>query len=458
MPEIVRQAPAAADWWLLGAAGLLTIVSIVLALAETSLTRMTPTRARDLLRERRSRSARALDGLLRRHAAALNLVLLLAAVAQVTWTVLLYVVFSRWLVAWVAVVVVIAATSVITFVVTGVAPKTYAVQQTDRAALQTAPVVAFLLRLPLLGAVTRLLIGVGNVLTPGRGLTAGPFAPSEDEIMASIDEATEGGEIEAEEREMLHSVLEFGDTVVRAVMVPRTDMAALEVRQTISDALQIILRTGYSRIPVYDGGPDNVVGLAYAKDVLRLLNEGRTDQPLAELLRRPPFMPESMRAADALREMRRRASHMAIVIDEYGGTAGLVTIEDLLEEIVGEIADEYDREEPRVEPLPDGGFRVNARLPIDEVNELLGAELPATEWDTIGGLLFNLVGEVPAEGQEVDVQGLRLRAERVQGRRVGVVRIQPLAQPAGEGDEGDPEDARPAARRSERASGSHPQS
>jgi CBS domain containing-hemolysin-like protein len=230
---------------------------------------------------------------------------------------------------------------------------------------------------------------------------------------------------------MLQSVFEFGDTVVREVMVPRTDMVAVDAQRPLEDVLQVILRSGYSRIPVYDGDPDNVVGLAYAKDVLRLLNEGKADRPLTEILRQPPYMPESMRASDALREMRRRASHMAIVIDEYGGTAGLVTIEDLLEEIVGEIADEYDREEPNVEPLPDGSYRVNARLAIDEVNELLGAELPDTEWDTIGGLLINQVGDVPKEGQEVDFQGLRLRAERVQGHRVGRIRIRrlPAAEP-----------------------------
>ena len=222
---------------------------------------------------------------------------------------------------------------------------------------------------------------------------------------------------------MIHSIFEFGDTILREVMVPRPDVVAVPIDSSLEEVLQVMLRTGYSRIPVYEGDLDDVKGLAYAKDVLRLLNEGRGDKPLAEILREPLVLPESMRAADALREMRKRASHMAVVIDEYGGTAGVVTLEDLLEEIVGEIADEYDREEPNVEPLPDGGYRVNARLSIDEVNDLLGAELPDTEWDTIGGLLFNLVGRVPAEGQEVDVQGLRLRAERVQGHGVGRVRI-----------------------------------
>jgi CBS domain containing-hemolysin-like protein len=288
--------------------------------------------------------------------------------------------------------------------------------------------VYFLTRLPVLGPLTRLLIAIGNVVTPGKGLKSGPFI-SEDEIKAMVDEAERDEVIEEEEREMIHSVFEFGDTILREVMVPRPDMVAVARETSLQDVLELILRTGYSRIPVYDGTIDEVAGLAYAKDVLRRLHDGQADKPLADILRPAQFMPESMRAAEGLREMRKRKSHMVIVIDEYGGTSGLVTLEDLLEEIVGEIADEYDREEPNVEPLPDGDYRVNARLDVDEVNELLDVELPSTEWDSIGGLLFNLVGGVPREGQEVEFQGLRLRAERVQGRRIGRVRIHRLPPP-----------------------------
>jgi CBS domain containing-hemolysin-like protein len=290
-----------------------------------------------------------------------------------------------------------------------------------------APVVWWLTRLPVLGPLTRLLIGIGNIVTPGKGLKTGPFV-SEDELRAIVDEAEREEVIEDEEREMIQSIFEFGDTVVREVMVPRPDMVVVPVRFSLQQVLEVILRTGYSRIPVYGRDIDDIVGLAYAKDVLRSLHDGQADKPLLEILRPAPVMPESMRAADCLREMRRRKSHMVIVIDEYGGTSGLVTIEDLLEEIVGEITDEYDREEPNVEPLPDGGWRVNARMSIDEVNELLDMELPATEWDSIGGLLLNLIGGVPKEGQEVEFQGLSLRAERVQGRRISRVRINRLEQ------------------------------
>ena len=173
---------------------------------------------------------------------------------------------------------------------------------------------------------------LGNLVTPGRGLKTGPFV-SEEELRALVDEAEKEEVIEEEEREMIHSIFEFGDTIVREVMVPRPDMVGASVERSLQEVLELILRSGFSRIPVYRGDLDDVVGLAYAKDVLRSLHDGQEDKPLADILRPAPVMPESMRAADCLREMRRRKSHMVIVIDEYGGTAGLVTIEDLLEEI-----------------------------------------------------------------------------------------------------------------------------
>jgi CBS domain containing-hemolysin-like protein len=419
----------ATDGWTLAVVVALTAIAAFLAAAETSLTRMSRARATYLEEEGR-RGARQLLSLVEQPARFLNLVLLLVLVVQFFATALFTSVLSRLVGGGLGVAIAATVMTVLTFIFAEVAPKTYAVQQTDRAALAVAPFVYVLTRLPILGPLTRLLIGIGNVVTPGKGLKSGPFV-SEDEIKAMVDEAERDDVIEEEEREMIHSIFEFGDTILREVMVPRPDMVAVLVTTSLQEVLELILRTGYSRIPVYQGDIDDVVGLAYAKDVLRRLHDGQADKPLADILRPAPFMPESMRAAECLREMRRRKSHMVIVIDEYGGTAGLVTIEDLLEEIVGEIADEYDLEEPNVEPLPDGDYRVNARLGIDEVNELLDVELPATEWDSIGGLLFNVVGGVPREGQEVEFQGLRLRAERVQGRRIGRVRIHRLGPPEG---------------------------
>jgi CBS domain containing-hemolysin-like protein len=419
----------AADVWTLVVVVALTAIAAFLAAAETSLTRMSRARATYLEEEGR-RGARQLLALVENPARFLNLVLLLVLVVQFFATALFTSVLSRLVGGGLGVAIAATVMTVLTFIFAEVAPKTYAVQQTDRAALAVAPFVYVLTRLPILGPLTRLLIGIGNVVTPGKGLKSGPFV-SEDEIKAMVDEAERDDVIEEEEREMIHSIFEFGDTILREVMVPRPDMVAVPVTTSLQEVLELILRTGYSRIPVYQGDIDDVVGLAYAKDVLRRLHDSQADKPLADILRPAPYMPESMRAAECLREMRRRKSHMVIVIDEYGGTAGVVTIEDLLEEIVGEITDEYDLEEPNVEPLPDGDYRVNARLGIDEVNELLDVELPATEWDSIGGLLFNVVGGVPREGQEVEFQGLRLRAERVQGRRIGRVRIHRLGPPEG---------------------------
>jgi CBS domain containing-hemolysin-like protein len=427
------------DVWSLVAVAALTAIAAFLAAAETGLTRMSRARAMHLHEERRRGSAQLL-ALVEQPARFLNLVLLLVLVVQFFATALFTSVTSRVIGGGLGVVVAATVMTVITFIGAEVAPKTYAVQHTDRAALFVAPFVYLLTRLPGLGQLTRLLIAIGNVVTPGKGLKSGPFV-SEDEIKALVDEAERDDVIEEEEREMIHSIFEFGDTIVREVMVPRPDMVAVPLETSLQEVLELILRTGYSRIPVYDGTVDEVVGLAYAKDVLRRLHDGQADKPLTDILRPAPFMPESLRAAECLREMRQRKSHMVIVIDEYGGTSGLVTLEDLLEEIVGEIADEYDREEPNVEPLPDGDYRVNARLGVDEVNELLDVELPSTEWDSIGGLLFNLVGGVPREGQEVEFKGLRLRAERVQGRRIGRVRIHRLSPPE------QPEDITAQARR-----------
>ncbi|HEV8164889.1 MAG TPA: hemolysin family protein [Actinomycetota bacterium] len=435
------KAPTSTDFWTVAAIVVLTGFAAFLAASETSLTRMSRIRAQHLAEQNRRGAAQLLN-LVENPPRFLNLVLLLLLVTQFTATALATSVAERLIGGGVGLVVAIVSMTVLTFVFAEVVPKTLAVQQTDRVALRVAPVVYVLVRLPVLGPLTRLFIAIGNVVAPGKGLASGPFV-SEDELRAMVDEAERGEVIEQEEREMIHSIFEFGDTILREVMVPRPDMVAAEVSHSLQEVLELILRSGFSRIPVYRGDLDDVVGLAYAKDVLRSLHQGQVSKPLADILRPAPFLPESMRAADCLREMRKRKSHMVIVIDEYGGTSGLVTIEDLLEEIVGEIADEYDREEPNVEPLPDGDYRVNARLGIDEVNELLGVELPSTEWDSIGGLLFNLVGDVPREGQEVEFQGLRLRAERVQGRRVGRVRIHRLT-PAEVGDDsGAPAQARP---------------
>ena len=232
-----------------------------------------------------------------------------------------------------------------------------------------------IVQLPALRLLARGLIGLTNVIIPGKGLKEGPYV-SEQELLALADAAVEEDVIEREERQLIHSIIEFGDTVVREVMVPRPDMVAIEARATVNDAMEVVMAAGYSRIPVYEQGIDDILGLLYTKDLMRAVRDQRAEVQVRELVRTANFVPETKRVAELLPEMQKQKSHMAIVVDEYGGTAGLVTLEDLIEELVGEIVDEYDVEEPPIEPLPGGDVRVNARMPIDELNELLRRRVP----------------------------------------------------------------------------------
>ena len=272
----------------------------------------------------------------------------------------------------------------------------------------------------------RALIGLTNVVLPGKGLKHGPFVSSDDELLAVAEIGVEEGVIEEEERALIESIITFGDTIVREVMVPRPDMVTVSAHFRVADVMEVFLLNGYSRLPVCGDGLDDVVGLAYAKDLMGAERDGKQDVPVRELVRPARFVPETKRVPDMLREMQRDKFHMAIVVDEYGGTAGLVTLEDLIEELVGEIADEFDIDDPIVEPVAGGGIRVHARTPLDEVNDLLGARLPEGDWDTVGGLVYDRIGHVPVEGESVDVPGWRLTAQRIQGRRIGRVSIVPL--------------------------------
>ncbi|MBA3350807.1 MAG: HlyC/CorC family transporter, partial [Actinobacteria bacterium] len=309
------------------------------------------------------------------------------------------------------------------FVLAEVVPRTIALQHVDGIALAAALPVYLLGTV--LGPVGRVLVVSGNalmVLLPGRGLPRGPFL-SEEELRELLkgDEGDE--EFEEEERELIDSIFDFGDTIVREVMVPRPDMVTVPSGTTLDQALDTSLTAGYSRIPVYEGDSDNIVGVTYAKDLMKHIHDSRTSVSVKDLARAPLFVPEQKKVAELLREMQQQHVHMAIVIDEYGGTAGLVTIEDLIEEIVGEIIDEYDREEPLVEPIDDDTIRVDAKMQISEVNELLDADLPHEEWDTVGGLVFDLTGRVPIQGETVRYDSIEFRTERVTGRRIKKVII-----------------------------------
>jgi putative hemolysin len=408
------------DWLVLLLVLVLFLFSIVLALAEMAFARMSRIRALALEDEGRKGAAR-LARMLERPEQTINSLLLLLLVSQLTSASLIGILLEKHLGPY-GVLIGLVVQIVLFFAIGEVAPKTYAIQHTDRAALMVTPFLFGVTNFPPLRALSRSLIGLANVLLPGHGLKEGPFVTEEDlRTMANV--AADEDAIENEERRLIHSIFEFGDTVVREVMTPRPDMVAVEVEATVEDAIERAISKGFSRLPVYEETTDNIVGLVYLKDLVRRARSGRGVEALRRAVRAAVFVPEQKRVAELLHEMQERQFHMAIVVDEHGGTAGLVTLEDLLEEIVGEITDEYDVEEPHIERMSDGEVSVAGRLSIGALSEELGVELPDEEWDTVGGLVFNLLGHVPVEGETVRLQGLEFRTERVQGRRIAKVRI-----------------------------------
>lgn len=313
---------------------------------------------------------------------------------------------------------------VVLLVVVGeIAPKTVAARHADALTLAFARPINLLSRL--LGPVIRLLSLAGTVMVRPLGGRVNINSPvvTEEEIRALVKMGEEEGVIEQEEREMISSIFEFGDTVAREVMVPRMDMDVLEDTATAGDAVQLILATGHSRIPIFHESIDNIVGILYLKDLLRPLAEERPTVSVVELTRAVYYVPESKRVDDLFREMQRRKVHVAIVVDEYGGTSGLVTIEDLLEEIVGPIVDEHDVEERLVEVINDQVALVEGRASIEEVNEQLRLGLPLQDVDTIGGFVYSLLGHVPRPGERVAYDGVEIVVEQVEGQRIGKVKI-----------------------------------
>ena len=422
---------SATDVWLVVVAGVLVVVAAVLSMADAALSRVSRSTVEELCKEGR-RGAGGVQTVIADPAATLNVLLLLRTLAGLLATTLVAVVAQRDLeVWWEAVLLAGGVMTVADYVIVGVGARTLGRQHPARVALATAGLALVLTRL--LGPLPRLLILLGNIITPGRGFREGPFS-SEAELRELVDLAEERKVIESDERQMIHSVFELGDTLVREVMVPRTDMVWIERGKTVRQGLSLALRSGFSRIPVVGDNEDDVVGVVYLKDLARRVyeDEDRTEK-VDEVMRSPYFIPESKPADELLRDMQARQVHVAIVIDEYGGTAGLVTIEDILEEIVGEIADEYDREAPRIEELEDGATRVNVRLPIDDVEELYDVTFDLEDVETVGGLLASALGRVPIPGATVTLQGLTFAAEGAKGRRnrVGTVLITRAAPESG---------------------------
>jgi magnesium and cobalt exporter, CNNM family len=406
------------DWIALVVVLLLVVVVGVLGAAEVAITRLNRVRAYRFVEEKR-RGAQFVLRIAEDPAPYLNVVLLLVLLAQIGGTTIATTIAVR-LFASAGELVATVFMTLVLFVFAEVTPKTFAIMQTDRVALFLAPPLVALRRI--VGPVATFLVKLANVIMPGKGLPQGPFI-TEAEIRQLAEVASEEEQIEEGEVQLIHSIFEFGDTIVREVMVPRPDIVAIEADRPLRDVQVLVLEHGYSRLPVYDDDLDNVLGVVYAKDVLKAIHQGKQDQPLREVCREAHFVPESKKAADLLREMQREKFHIALVTDEYGSVSGLVTLEDLLEELVGEIEDEYDRAEPEIAEVGDGVYRVDGKVGIDEINELFDVELPDEEWDTVGGLMLGLLGSIPQEGEEVSFQGLVFKAERVDGRRISKVLI-----------------------------------
>ena len=429
------------DVWLLVIAALATGVAGLFSSADAALSSFSKARAEEIAAEGRPGASRLLV-IVEDPPRYLNTALLLRMLTETAAIVLVTVVMldlivprggsesgpgsdsGRYLAMLLALVVMV----VVSFVVIGVSPRTVGRQHSERIALMVSgPLIAFT---KVLGPLPRLLILIGNAITPGRGFSEGPFA-SEAELRELVDLAEASSVIESGERQMIHSVFELGDTLVREVMVPRTDVVFIERTKTLRQAMSLALRSGYSRIPVVGENLDDVVGFAYLKDVTKRVfdrHEAETTERVDSVMRPVLYVPDSKPIDALLREMQAERKHIAIVVDEYGGTAGLVTIEDVLEEIVGEITDEYDVARVDVERLANGSTRVSSRYPVDDLEEISGVAVEDDDVDSVGGLMAKHLGRVPIAGSVVEVHGLRFEAEAPSGRRnrIGTVLVSRL--------------------------------
>lgn len=348
------------------------------------------------------------------HVNAVNFVRIISeTTAAVLVTLAFESIFEQW---WISLLVAAALMTGVSFVLVGTSPRSVGRMHAKRILRTTASLV-HLLRV-ILGPIARGLVILGNKVTPSRARSAA--VASEEQLLSIVDEATELDVLEEDDRELIHSIFEFNETVVREVMIPRTDMVTIDAAASIGTAMSLFLNKGVSRIPVIDDDVDNVKGVLYLRDVAKLTFERPLDADsvtVVQIARPALFVPESKKADALLRQMQSESNHLAMVVDEYGGIAGLVSLEDLIEELVGDISDEYDHEVALVESVGEGRFRVSARLPVDELGELFGIELDDDDVDSVGGLLSKALGRLPVAGSRVSTGGLVLTAERTEGRR-----------------------------------------
>ncbi len=412
------------DAILLAAILVMLVILAGLAIAETSLNRISRVKAHTLVDSKATKAAHSLYRLVSHPELFINPLLIavtLLQMAQATLTTLL----ADRLFGSAGVIVGFFVNFLVFFITTEAMPKTYAVMHAESGALRTARVTEMLVRFPPLRVISRGLIGLTNVIMPGKGLKEGPFV-SEQELLGIVEAAADDEVIEHEERELIESIIEFGDTVAREVMVPRPDMVIIPNAATVTEALDLAIDNGHSRLPVFGTEEVDVIGLAYTKDLIRAERDGEGAGPVLDLVRPVRFIPENKPVARLMREMQAGKFHMAIVANEYGEISGLITLEDCLEELVGEIVDEYDVEEHDIQQLPDGDLLVDGGTPIHELNEVLNIDLPDEDWDTIGGLVFSTLEHVPAEGEELVYDGWHITAVEMEGRRIRKVRLRRL--------------------------------
>jgi CBS domain containing-hemolysin-like protein len=409
---------SSADVWLVVLAGLLVVLAGLFSAADAAVSSFSRARAEELREEGRA-GAKRLVSMLDDPTRYLNTALFLRLLCEIAATVIVtQLVRTAWDGAfWSAALTSIGLMLVVSFVVIGVAPRTIGRQHSETVALASAAPLSMVTTV--LGPLPKLLIVVGNAITPGKGFREGPFS-TETELRELVDLAEASAVIESGERKMIHSVFELGDTTAREVMVPRNDVVYIERFKNLRQTMSLFLRSGFSRVPVIGENLDDILGFAYLKDLVRRDFEApdvEFTQRVEEVMRPAYYVPDSKPVDALLSEMQAKRQHIAVVVDEYGGTAGIITIEDVLEEIVGEITDEYDEEQVDVEELESGAVRVSSRYPVDDLEEIFGFDVEEEDVDSVGGLMAKHLGRVPIPGSSVEAHGLRFEAEGPSGRR-----------------------------------------
>ncbi|MBX5466793.1 MAG: hemolysin family protein [Firmicutes bacterium] len=417
----------------------LLLLSALYSMAETAMLALSRGRVRSLVSEGVKRS-REVERLIRDPNRLLGTVLFGNNVTNVVASTIATAAFISYFgpvgVAWASVVM-----AVVVLLLAEITPKTFAAHNPEAVALRLAPFLSLSERF--FYPVVRLLTFIGEgVIRLFGGRAEGGRLITEEEIRTLVEVGEEEGLIEANERELIQGVFDFGDTVVREVMVPRIDVKALRADATLSDAWDAFIHWGHSRLPVYRETIDDVIGMIYARDLLAYLKERDPKTPVADLVRPVHYVPETKPISELLADFRHRRTQIAVVLDEYGGTAGIVTIEDLLEEIVGEIHDEYDTDEMTVREVEPGVYEMDGLMPIDEVNELLRTRFPHEDFDTVGGLILHLLGRAPVEGEVVEYEGWEFTVAKVVGRRVKRVVVRQRAAPVDPAAEGEAEGSR----------------